>query len=106
MEKCRDAGDLIVQAREWLSMIGDVRSYSVRYKPGMIRMDFYLYRKVPENRVIWDCTVEQFAAFDHDTFDRCMAGFIQPIMEKEFVHRCIPQLIKNLKQENSNEIDS
>lgn len=101
MQFCTGSVDALVeQAREWLSMIGDVRSYSVRYKPGWIRMDFYLYRKVPENRVIWDCTVEQFTEFDRDAFNKCMARLIEPIMEKEYAHRGIRQLIENLKPED------
>lgn len=91
---------LINRASSWLSMIGDVVSYSVRYKPGQIRLAFYLYRKVPENFVKWDLTVEQFAALSHDTFNKWMAGFIRPIMEKEYAHRGIPQLIENLKPED------
>lgn len=92
--------DLIAQACEWLSMVGDIRSYHVWSKPGWIRMDFYLYRKVPENRVVWDCTVEQFAAFDHDTFMQILNKFIEPIMKKEYTYRGIPQLIENLKPED------
>lgn len=91
---------LIDRAGQWLEMIGDVRSYSVRYKSGQIRLAFYLYRKVPENFVVWDLTVEQFAALSHDTFNKRMAGFIRPIMEKEYAHRGISRLIENLKSED------
>lgn len=99
--KFNGVGGLLFRASDWLSSVGDIVSYNVRYKPGIIRMDFYLYRKVQQNRVLWDCTVEQFAEFDRDTFMKCLAGFIEPIMEKEFVSRILPKL-PNFK-EDSNE---
>lgn len=89
-----DIVGLLFRASDWLSSVGDVVSYNVQYKSDIIRMDFYLCRKIQQNRVLWDCTVEQFAEFDRDTFMRCLAGFITPIMEKEYVERILPKLIK------------
>ena len=101
MDKYDGVGRLLLRASNWLSSVGDIVSYNVQYKPGIIRMGFYLYRKVQQNRVLWDCTVEQFAEFNRDTFMKCLNGFITPIAEKEFVSRILPKLT-NFK-EDSNE---
>lgn len=90
---------LIDRASRWLSMIGDIESYSVRCKGGMIRLAFYLYRKVPENFVTWDFTVQQFAEFSHDDFNRHIMKFITPICKKELEYRNWPQVLENWMKE-------